>query len=141
MREPYAGIEDVRSHLSFVPTFTATGRPNATQVSQFLADAANDLDVALQLADYSLPIATSATMAQDTLRTWNAIGAAYYTALAMPQGSDSKHAKDLGDRWTVLLKAVQEGDTVLPLDLDTSRALPRHGGTPSSRFSTDPTVR
>src|SRR5690349_15874341 len=95
----YASAGNVRALLSFIPTFGATARPNAEQVAQFLDDASNDLDAALALADYTTPIATTATQSVELLRTWAAVGGAWHTAVAMPQGHDSKHADVYAQRF------------------------------------------
>lgn len=141
-RTPYASIEDVRSLLTFVATFTATSRPNATQVQTALEMASNDLDAILSGLDYTLPVPSTATASLDTLRTWAAVGAAHRAALAMPQGADSKHAKDYGGEWQAILKSLEQGKRELPDAPKSSRARGRFG-TPgaSPAFVGDPTKR
>lgn len=124
----YASSTDVIRHLTFVATFTATSRPNATQAHGHLSDAANELDAALTLADYSIPVATGATAAFEILRSWNAIGAACFSARSMPQGSDSKHAQALCDRFSAILDGIRDGDFALPgADKETTRGRLRYG--------------
>lgn len=124
----YASAPDVIRHLTFVATFTATSRPNATQVDGHLDDAANELDAALTLADYSIPIATAATVSFEILRSWNAVGAACFSARSMPQGSDSKHAQALCERFSSILDGIRAGDFALPdADKETTRGRARFG--------------
>ncbi len=134
----YASYGDVQAHLSFVATFTATSRPNATQVHQHLIDASDELDTVLRIADYSTPIPSTATAVLNVVRGWTSIGAAAHTAYAMPQGTDSKHAQALEKRWQALLKDVREGDRQLDYGRDTRRSRPRFGrSTATNRFPVD----
>lgn len=110
----YASYGDIQAHLSFIPTFTATSQPNASQAHHHLVDAANQLDAALVVANYSTPIPTTATHALELLRSWTAIGAAWKVAFAMPQGKDSKHAEALGKEWKAILGEVREGKVGIP---------------------------
>ena len=102
----YASYGDIQAHLSFIPTFTATSQPNATQAHLHLVDASNQLDSVLAIADYGTPVATTATHALELLRSWTSIGAAWKVAMSMPQGKDSKHADALGKEWQTLLGQV-----------------------------------
>lgn len=139
----YASYGDIQAHLSFIPTFTPSTKPNATQVHSHLVDSSNLLDAALALADYSTPVPTVATHALELVRSWTAIGAAHKTALAMPGGSDSKHAEALGKDWDVILQQVRDGELGLPdLDKQSGTSLARAGGDvagagPSPTFTRD----
>jgi hypothetical protein len=110
----YASYADIQAHLSFIPTFSATSKPNATQVHSLLVDTSNTLDSALAVADYATPIPTAATVALELVRSWTAVGAAAKVAMAMPQGKDSKHFKALDEEWDVILKQVRDGEAGLP---------------------------
>jgi hypothetical protein len=113
-RVPYASAPDVNALLSFVPTFTATSRPNASQVAFHLELASNDLDAELALADYSIPVATGATVAAEMLRSWTALGAAFYLAQSMPQGQDSLHARDYRIKFETILNRIRQDEIELP---------------------------
>lgn len=123
----YASIADVTAHLSFVATFSATSRPNSSQVAAFIEAAANDLDSAMRQDGYITPVSSAAVASYPVLRSWNAIGAAMYAANAMPQGGDSKHAAFLERRFEAILKDIQEGDTYIPgAEKDTALSHPRY---------------
>lgn len=55
--------------------YTASSLPNATQVAQYLAETAGELDSILRVRGYALPVATGATSALELLESYNAIGA------------------------------------------------------------------
>jgi len=122
----YASLADVKRHLSFVPTFTATSKPNADEVNAHLLGVADELDAALLRQDYSVPVPTVATASLELLRQWTSIGAAMYTVAATPQGKDSKHLELLERRFSTILKGIADGSNVLPdHEKDTSTSLPR----------------
>jgi hypothetical protein len=50
----------------------------------------------------------------DMVRTWSTIGAAYRTAMAMPQGKLSQHAESYGGEWKAILTSLEAGKRVLP---------------------------
>lgn len=135
----YASAPDVVAHLTFAPSgFTATSRPNASQVHHFLYDTAQDLDTALAAQGYSVPISTGATLAFQQMNAWNSIGAALYAGQAMPQGGDGKHVQFLERRWDVILQGIRDGDLVLPgADKDSTTGLPRYGGHATAAFTRD----
>lgn len=112
----YASSPDVLRHLTHFQgaTFTATSKPNATQVHGNLLGAADELDAKLAAAGYSAPVATGATTAFGLLTQWNSIGAAMYSAAGQPGGGDSKHLAFLERRWTTILQAIDDGDVSLP---------------------------
>lgn len=118
----YASLQDVQSFLPGVNFMATSAKPGATQVANFLNLASDDLDSLLGTLDYSVPIATTATQAMEMLRNWTTIGAAYRTAIAMPQGKESKHAETYGKEWTAILKSIESGQRFLP---DASRAVGR----------------
>ena len=125
-RTPYASITDVGALLPYIPTFTATSKPNATQVHSYLIHVSNEADAALALADYTVPVATGATVAGEYLRTAVAIGAAGMAAAAMPQGKDSKHESLYRNQWLDLLRQMRQDETDLPdADRDTGRSAAR----------------
>ena len=111
--DAYASAPDVIARLSHVATFTATTRPNATQVHEGLIAASNDLDSAIFTADYTVPVATGATVSREFLRTWAAVGAACKVSYAMPQGDDSKHLRYC-EEFAEILLGLKTGDLGLP---------------------------
>lgn len=128
-RYAYASYADIQNQLSFIPTFTATSKPNATQAHAHLVDASNELDAVLAISDYPTPIPTTSYHALELARSWVSVGAAAKVAKAMPQGEDSKHAKALAKEWTAILNEVRGGKVALPIDAgrDEARSLVRHG--------------
>lgn len=127
----YASTVDVLAHLPLAATFTATSKPSATQVHLHLLTASDELDGALSQADYTTPIATTATGAMELLRTYAAIGAGMYAADSHPAGKDSKQLPFLERRWDAILSGVRDGSlTLADAGRDTTRSLPRFG-TPS----------
>lgn len=134
MRSPYATLSDVNGLLSFVPTFGATTKPNGSQVTGFLAMAADDLDAALVTHNYAVPIASSAVNSFELVRDWSSVGAAYYTAAAMPQGIDSKHLAIYERRWDAILEGLRNGSLQLPTDapVDPTLSGTRFAGTPNA---------
>lgn len=125
----YASTIDVLAHLTVATTFTASSRPQATQVHRHLINASEEIDSALGLADYSTPVSTTATAAMQTLRHYTAIGAAMYSTAAHPSGEQSKHIDFLRERWTAILSGISDGEISLPgVGRDSSRSVPRFGG-------------
>ena len=124
----YASTPDVLMHLTLATAFTATSRPNSTQVHHHLVDISDELDAALSSQDYSVPIATGATQAQNQLNAWTAIGAAMMVTAAHPAGKDSKHLEFLERRWNAILSGISDGSLSLDAAQDTSVSLPRYGG-------------
>ncbi len=125
----YASTIDVLGHLSFASGFSATSRPNATQVHGHLLAVSDEIDSMLAQADYSIPIATGATQAMGVLRYWTGLGAAMHVAYAMPQGKETLHGEFLERRFTAILGGIHAGDITLPGDAaqDTTLSLPRFG--------------
>ena len=127
MAYAYASAPDVVGHLTLVATFTATSRPNASQVHNHLLDTAAELNSKLAEADYSVPVSTAASAAFEQLNHFNAIGAAMYTTAAHPAGKDSKHLEFLERRWNAILSGIADGSISLDAEQDTSVSLPRFG--------------
>lgn len=124
----YASSVDVLAHLS-IATFTATSKPTATQVHSHLLSAADELDAALTAGDYTVPVATGATAASNVLRSYNAIGAALYTAQSHPSGKNSNYADFLERRWNAILTGLESGEfTLSDAGKDTTLSLPRYSG-------------
>jgi hypothetical protein len=109
----YATTSDVQSRVA-VATFTASSRPNLTQIGGYIADAANELDGKLAALNYSVPVATGATTAWELLKTWNGIGAAMFAVAALPQGEKGTHLPFLERQWSAILTRLEEGNVQLP---------------------------
>lgn len=110
----YATTADVQRKLTFLsPSLSATTKPTASQVADAIVGASDELDAALALVNYSVPVPTAATIALGVLREWAAIGAAGEVAYSLPQGSDSKH---LGyrERFSVILDEIRDRSRDLP---------------------------
>jgi hypothetical protein len=121
----YASTTDVQLHVS-VATYTASSRPNLTQVGKFIDDAANTIDSKLAALNFSTPVATGATQAFELLRTWNGVGAAMYAVAALPQGDKGTHLPFLERQWSAILTMLDEGDVSLPgVSTDTTTGLVR----------------
>jgi hypothetical protein len=131
---PYATTDDVAA-LSPARTFSATSHPTATQVQIFLRDTAAELDAVAAVRGYSVPVPTSATIAYNLMRAYNAKGAHCLVEKTAPTGR-----KDAADEacaaWTAAKKALAEGDVLLPdvaVDDDTGRV---RSGFPASAMFT-----
>lgn len=116
----YATLADVSG---MIPGFTpaTSSKPTASQVLGHISNVANELEAAFSVLDYQTPIPTTATASMDIMRSYVTIGAAYRTAMAMPQGKDSKHAADYGAEWRAILSSIESGRRELP-------DAPRQGG-------------
>lgn len=135
----YASEPDIRRLLQFLPaTITATSRPQATQLHNALVAASDELDSALALVNYDTPVSTVASIAQGALRSWAAIGAAGEVAFALPQGSDSKHAKGYQEKFSAILEGIRDRDRELPDASKGSRSRPRHPRTPAGAIGGSP---
>ena len=111
----YASFADVRALLPMLPSpLPGSYRPNGSQVSFHIERASNELDAVLSQVNYGVPIPTGATLAHELLRTWTALGAAWWSAIAMPQGRDSKHAQEYREEWTNILGRIQDHEMELP---------------------------
>lgn len=136
-RTPYAATSDVESLLSGV-VLSATSRPTASQVANLLVLASNELDSLLSLSDYAVPIPTAASVSLEMVRSWVSIGAAYKTAMAMPQGKESKHADFYGGEWKAILESVGAGQRYLPDAARMGTKMPRHAEPDSARADNGP---
>lgn len=131
-RTPYAAVSDVESLLAGF-TISATSRPNSSQVANLLVLASNELDTVLSLSDYSTPVPTAASQGLEMVRGWASIGAAYKTAMAMPQGKESKHAESYGAEWKAILDGIGSGRSYLPDVARLGTKMPRHAEPDSAR--------
>lgn len=110
----YAAVTDVAALIPGATFGATSAKPGASQVGHFLDQCSNELDALLASVDYAVPVATGATASIEMLRSWTSIGGAYRTAMAMPQGKDSKHAEAYGKEWTAILGRIEKGKVELP---------------------------
>lgn len=109
---PYATTDDVAAR-SPGRTFTATSLPNATQVGIFLRDTAAELDTIAAVRGYTVPVPTTATIAYNLMRSYNAAGAHCLVEKAAPTGRKDS-LDDACEAWQAAKKALAEGDVILP---------------------------
>lgn len=114
--------------------FSATSKPTATQVVQFIDECGGIIDAVLLQAGYEVPtsLANVATHTQLLLQNANAAGAAYHTEVAAPT-SDSRR-KEYEDMWGTALKMLRTMQLDLPKDASESNA--RQGAIASPPFFT-----
>lgn len=136
----YAQVADVSARLPWFSIATSS-KPNATQVTGYLADASNEIDSRLGQQFYVVPVPTTAAVASDQLRTWATVGAAVRTIEGMPQGQDSPHLSSLVMEWQAILDNLDSGDANLA-DAPKNPATAIRSGPPGDpRFSSDPKFR
>lgn len=113
----YASSVDIHYHLPLVearqgglPTFTGSSIPNITAVDNILQLVSDEIDAALAIQGYEVPVATTATQALQTLRSWTAIGAAMYVAGGVAQGVSEQHLAFLERRYTTILNDIRNNE-------------------------------
>ena len=116
-------------------TFTASSKPNTSQVAGYIDQAAGELDGILRRVGYALPIATTATAALALLEHYNALGAEALIEISAPvSGGRDKNALKL---WDDAKKMLASGDLELGAAMDAENALPRSGWPATAMFSRD----
>lgn len=127
---PYATLSHVQELTVGRPTYTATSRPNVTQVADYLETTSVEIDAILRGQGYSVPIATTATSALKLMQQGNALGAAAMVEAAAPNPHTSaEYARKL---WDDFKTGLLGGHLELDADKDTAQANPRHGNTTST---------
>jgi hypothetical protein len=116
----YATISHVEA-LNALRTFTATSRPNASQVTGYLEETAGVLDGILAARGFQLPVPTTATSALRLLEHYNAIGA---HAFAERAAESSPHKEAAEKLWADAQKMLKDG-IVEPSDLPRATATNR----------------
>lgn len=130
----YASIAQVQARNTARPTYSATTHPTASQVSEYLDEAAALIDNALSNAGYVAPVDPTGVSTSGVLllSAWNSIGAAYLVE-AGSQASDRR--SDFKAMWDECLAAIANGN--LPFPLQTAKALPRDDRPePAPQFTT-----
>lgn len=101
----YATVLDVKA-LNPARTFTASTRPNDTQVVGYLTEAAAVLDGILAARGFALPVPIVATSALELLEHYCAIGAWYMVENA----ADSSPHRDAAERaWIAAQRMLRDG--------------------------------
>lgn len=106
----YATVSDVQQQ-NVVRTISATSRPNASQVIDWLEQTAAVLDGLLRESGYSLPVPTTATQVLKLLEHYNALGAAALVERGAPTSDRRKEAQELWEGAQKMLR-----DDLLNLD-------------------------
>lgn len=128
---PYATLEQVRA-LNTGRTIGATSKPSATQVQNFLSNAAAIIDAKLRSEGYALPVPTGATSALEVLEYANAAGGHYFTEEAAPTSEKLKSAKEMWESALKMLSSVE-----LPTDQDPEQTLARFPSAATPYFTRD----
>lgn len=104
-------------------TYSATSKPNTTQVADYIEHTAAELDGILRARGYSAPVATTATSAYVMLEGFNALGAiAMVEQTAPTPGGKRDTAIHL---WEEAKKMLACGDLELDAARDASNSAPR----------------
>lgn len=121
----YANVEDV-VRLTQGRTYNASSIPNISEVHDFLALSAAQIDGILRGQGYALPVATGATSTLRLLAHGNALGARALVESAAPTAAPNaaEHAEKL---WCDFKKALGDGDLELDAGRDTGQSRPRFG--------------
>jgi hypothetical protein len=129
----YATVTDVQQ-LNTARTFTATSKPTATQVIDWLEQTAGVIDGILHGQGYTLPVPTTATGVLKQLEHYNALGAAAFVEQGAPSSDRRKEAMDL---WKQAQKMLRDGNLELDTPEDSSLSLPRGPRTATPYFTLD----
>ncbi|MCA1572770.1 MAG: hypothetical protein LC798_21250 [Chloroflexi bacterium] len=114
----YANVDDVLRYTQG-RTFTASSKPNVSDVQDFLAFTAAEIDGILRAGGYALPV--TATSALSALADGNALGAACRVETAAPVGREGQVCR----LWQSFKKMLREGEIELDASRDGSQSSPR----------------
>lgn len=116
--------------------FTATSKPNATQVQQFIDQTAAVIDSILAGKSYAVPVATGATAARLTLEHYNALGAACLVERAAPTSDERR--TEACEMWGWAQEMLKSGDIEFPdAAVNTSHDQPRSSLPATPMFTRD----
>lgn len=102
----YATVADVHQLNTGRPTYTASSKPTASQVIDFLEQSAAKIDGILRARGYGLPVPSAATSALKLLEGCNAAGA----HALVEQGAQSSDRREAALRlWQDCLTMLREG--------------------------------
>lgn len=128
----YASITHVQNLNAARGIFDGNSKPNATQVYEFIDQAAGMIDGALTQAGYSVPIVAAPTAAALILENANAIGGAYFAECSSQTTTKREQFQQM---WEAALKML--ANTELPgVSKDESQARIRQGPIASPPFFT-----
>lgn len=126
----YATVADVHQLNTGRPTYTASSKPTASQVIDFLEQSAAKIDAVLRSRGYSIPVATGATSALKLLEGCNAAGA----HALVEQGAQSSDRREAAMKlWQDCLVMLREGDLELDAGGDTTQSV-TYASAPSPVF-------
>lgn len=116
---PYATVADVAQLNTGRLPFTASSRPNDTQVIDWLHLTASEIDAILRGLGYDTPVPTTAVAAHKLMEHGNALGAAALVERSAPtnRGDDSVEAAQ--EMWEGFKKALHDWE----LDLASTRSV------------------
>ena len=127
----YATVMDVHQLNTGRPTYTASSKPTASQVIDFLEQSAAKIDAVLRGRGYSLPVATGATSALKLLEGCNAAGA----HALVEQGAQSSDRREAAMKlWQDCLAMLREGELELDSGIDASSGVVAYSPAPSPVF-------
>lgn len=126
----YATIVDVHQLNTGRPTYTASSKPTASQVIDFLEQSAAKIDAVLRSRGYAIPVATTATSALKLLEGCNAAGA----HALVEQGAQSSDRREAAMKlWQDCLVMLREGELELDAAGDTTQSV-TYAAAPSPVF-------
>lgn len=131
----YATISHVEARNTARPAFTATSRPNISQVAQYIQETAAEVDAALTDGGYSAPVdmALVPSTVQMRLQYINSVGAAYH---AEASAQTSVKREEFQQMWQSALKMLRSGE--LPgMPKDSAQSLPRTNPVATPFFQRD----
>jgi hypothetical protein len=131
----YATVFHVEAKNAARGVYTANTVPNATQVIQFIEEAAGKIDACLHEAGYSTPISASGTPSSVLLQLQhiNAVGAAFMVETSARTSMKEKR-DEFEEMWKGACKMIKSGD--LPgLDKSAAESHPRGSGNATAMFT------
>lgn len=119
---PYCDITHVQAHHTGRGVYTSSTKPTASQVAQFIVEAAAEIDVALVEGGYVVPIPASASQAFAYLQKVNAMGA----LCSVESTAQVSHNEDtFCSTFKSALRALAKGQRLPGLDKNAATSLPR----------------
>lgn len=114
--------------------YTASSQPNPDQVTQFVLQAAGEIDGVLRRRGYTLPVATTAVSALQYLRQGNMLGANALVEQSAPGGASDR--RDAAYKmWQDWLKGMASGSVELDAPKDPTTSNMRYAQpTPTALF-------
>lgn len=118
----YCDINHVQAHNAGRGVYTSSTKPTASQVGQFINEAASEIDMALVDGGYALPVPASASSAQVYLQKINAMGA----LCSVEASAQISHNEDsFCSTFKSALKQIAKGAKLPGLEKSGDTSLPR----------------